>query len=131
MIAVDRIAARARIHAKRVEPPLVLPKLRECDAWGSGPSLPRLRHSANTPAAAIGAVGGMSHATRNFVPSAAPGPSPSRSTVNRSASSCPPKTGYRFLAVRLAAFVLDGQTFETVDAARSALGDVVRASEMP
>jgi len=43
----------------------------------------------------------------------------------------PSEDGYRFLAVRLAAFVLDGQTFESVDAARSALGDVVRASEMP
>jgi len=43
----------------------------------------------------------------------------------------PSEHGYRFLAVRLAAFALDGQIFETVDAARSALGDAVHASEAP
>jgi hypothetical protein len=36
---------------------------------------------------------------------------------------------YRFLAVRLAAFALDGQTFETVDAARLALGQAVHPPE--
>ena len=37
--------------------------------------------------------------------------------------------GFRFLAVRLAAFALDGQTFETIDAARFALGEAVRAQD--
>ena len=39
--------------------------------------------------------------------------------------------GYRFLAVRLAAFALDGRTFETIDAARSALGDAIRSPGSP
>jgi hypothetical protein len=33
----------------------------------------------------------------------------------------PSPEGYRFLAVRLAAFAIDGQTFESVDAAKTAL----------
>ena len=36
---------------------------------------------------------------------------------------------YRFLAVRLSAFDLDGETFESVDAARLALGQAVRPPE--
>lgn len=39
----------------------------------------------------------------------------------------PQDKGYRFLAVRLRAFDLDGQTFESIEAARLALGDVVHA----
>jgi hypothetical protein len=35
--------------------------------------------------------------------------------------------GYRFLAVRLAAFPLDGLTFESVEAARAAIGRAVHA----
>lgn len=40
----------------------------------------------------------------------------------------PDPKGFRFLAVRLHAFALDGQTFETVDAARSAVSAAVTAS---
>jgi hypothetical protein len=38
----------------------------------------------------------------------------------------PSDEGYRFLAVRLSAFALDGQMFESVEAARSAIGAVIR-----
>ena len=40
----------------------------------------------------------------------------------------PSDEGYRFLAVRLSAFALDGQTFETIDTARIALGEAVHDS---
>jgi len=39
----------------------------------------------------------------------------------------PSNEGFRFLAVRLGAFVLDGQTFETIEAAREALGEAIHA----
>lgn len=39
----------------------------------------------------------------------------------------PADSGFRFLAVRLSAFPLDGQTFETIEAARQALGHTVHA----
>lgn len=39
--------------------------------------------------------------------------------------------GYRFLAVRLSAFDLDGQTFDTVEAARRAVGAAVHAGPRP
>jgi hypothetical protein len=35
--------------------------------------------------------------------------------------------GYRFLAVRFSAFPIDGQTFETLEATRAALGAAVLA----
>jgi hypothetical protein len=38
----------------------------------------------------------------------------------------PADAGFRFLAVRLSAFPIDGQTFESVEAARRALGEAVR-----
>ena len=38
----------------------------------------------------------------------------------------PADAGFRFLAVRLSAFPIDGQTFESVEAARRALGAAVR-----
>ena len=38
----------------------------------------------------------------------------------------PADAGFRFLAVRLSAFPLDGQTFESIEAARQAIGDAVR-----
>ena len=37
----------------------------------------------------------------------------------------PADSGFRFLAVRLSAFPIDGQTFESIDAARRALGAAV------
>ena len=40
----------------------------------------------------------------------------------------PQDEGYRFLAVRLRAFDLDGRTFESIEAARLALGDVIHAA---
>jgi hypothetical protein len=42
----------------------------------------------------------------------------------------PADAGYRFLAVRLSAFPIDGQTFESIEAARQALGAAVR-TELP
>ena len=39
----------------------------------------------------------------------------------------PADAGYRFVAVRLSAFPIDGQTFESIEAARRALGEAVRA----
>jgi hypothetical protein len=39
----------------------------------------------------------------------------------------PAEGGYRFLAVRFSAFPIDGQTFESLDAARAALGAAVLA----
>jgi hypothetical protein len=38
----------------------------------------------------------------------------------------PADEGYRFLAVRLSAVPIDGQTFESIEAARQALGAAVR-----
>ncbi|MBI4923236.1 MAG: hypothetical protein HY834_15955 [Devosia nanyangense] len=37
--------------------------------------------------------------------------------------------GYRFLAVRLSAFALDGHIFETVEAAQIAIGDAIRDND--
>ena len=39
----------------------------------------------------------------------------------------PHDDGFRFLAVRLRAFALDGQTYESVDAVRLAIGEAVHA----
>ncbi len=39
----------------------------------------------------------------------------------------PSDEGYRFLAVRYAAFPLDGQVFESVEEARSTLGAAIHA----
>jgi hypothetical protein len=41
----------------------------------------------------------------------------------------PSDDGYRFLAVRFSAFALDGRTFETLEAARSAVGAAVQADQ--
>jgi hypothetical protein len=38
----------------------------------------------------------------------------------------PAEAGYRFLAVRLSAFPIDGQTFESIEAAQQAVGAAVR-----
>jgi hypothetical protein len=38
----------------------------------------------------------------------------------------PADQGYRFLAVRYAAFALDGQVFGSIEEARAAIGDAVR-----
>ncbi|HEX4298998.1 MAG TPA: hypothetical protein VHZ56_13335 [Devosia sp.] len=43
----------------------------------------------------------------------------------------PAAEGYRFLAVRFSAFPLDGRTFETVEAAREALGEAVHTDLGP
>lgn len=37
----------------------------------------------------------------------------------------PHEAGYRFLAVRLPAFAIDGQVFDSIDAARTAVSDAV------
>jgi hypothetical protein len=39
----------------------------------------------------------------------------------------PSEAGYRFLAVRFSAFALDGRTFETVEAAQTAIGAAIHA----
>ena len=41
----------------------------------------------------------------------------------------PSDQGYRFLAVRFAAFEHDGRIFESVEAARAALGESLHADE--
>lgn len=41
----------------------------------------------------------------------------------------PEGAGIRFLAVRLSAFPFDGRTFDSVEAARSALGESVHAAD--
>ena len=40
----------------------------------------------------------------------------------------PAEGGYRFLAVRLAAFALDGRVFESIEAAQHAIGEAVQAA---
>lgn len=40
----------------------------------------------------------------------------------------PDPEGYRFLAVRFHAFALDGQTFESIEAARTAVSAAVTAA---
>ena len=42
----------------------------------------------------------------------------------------PSGEGFRFLAVRLSAFALDGQTFASIKAAELALGAAVRAEHL-
>jgi hypothetical protein len=39
----------------------------------------------------------------------------------------PHDDGYRFLAVRLRAFALDGRTYESIEAARTAIGEAVHS----
>jgi hypothetical protein len=41
----------------------------------------------------------------------------------------PAEAGYRFLAVRLSAFAIDGQTFESIKAAELALGAAIHAEQ--
>ena len=41
----------------------------------------------------------------------------------------PADEGYRFLAVRLSAFALDGQTFASIEAAELALGAAIHAEQ--
>jgi len=41
----------------------------------------------------------------------------------------PHEDGYRFLAVRLPAFAIDGQVFATVDAARLAVTEAVKSGD--
>jgi hypothetical protein len=41
----------------------------------------------------------------------------------------PSDQGYRFLAVRFAAFSLDGQVFDSIDAARAQIGAAVHAEK--
>lgn len=41
----------------------------------------------------------------------------------------PEAEGYRFLAVRFGAFAIDGQIFESVDAARKAASNVLGATD--
>jgi hypothetical protein len=42
----------------------------------------------------------------------------------------PADDGYRFLAVRLAAFAIDGQVFDSVEAARAAAGTALEAGRV-
>lgn len=41
----------------------------------------------------------------------------------------PSDEGFRFLAVRFAAFPLDGRVFETVEEARATIGDALHAGD--
>ncbi|MEO6394287.1 MAG: hypothetical protein ABIO40_00050 [Devosia sp.] len=41
----------------------------------------------------------------------------------------PAEAGYRFLAVRLAAFGIDGQYFDSVEAARAAVADAAQQAQ--
>jgi hypothetical protein len=41
----------------------------------------------------------------------------------------PAEDGYRFLAVRLSAFALDGHTFDSIEAAELALGAAIHAEQ--
>jgi hypothetical protein len=43
----------------------------------------------------------------------------------------PADEGYRFLAVRLSAFSLDGQTFESIEAAEAAIGEAIHQEPAP